>query len=224
MHLVAPDTIDHFNFDNVEYKRDEKGRFEIMHPDHIAKAQRHGAVPYVPGEAVVIPAKNEAAPIPDEHGNLERIAAMEQDARLAAEASAQSDAEKDAEIAELKALLAETQAGKDAALQALEDAGATVTAEEDADDADDTSSDTGGPADEAADDPEAAARAEQMQKIEEELAKDPKFDAMDRDQKVEWLAKVGVSVSPAISKVKAQDVIDETISDYEADKAAASSE
>lgn len=90
MKLVAPDYVDHFNFDNVDYRRDEHGHFEIRHPEHLAMAIRHGAVPFVEGEDPVF----DARPLP--------VRLPGADEELAA---------KDAEIAELKAKLAAASAG-----------------------------------------------------------------------------------------------------------------
>lgn len=90
--FVAPETTDHFVFDNVDYRRDEEGLFEIRHPEHIRYAKMHGAVEVVDGIVPDAPAPVVPARVP---GADEEIAAR--DAVIA---------DKDAEIEALKAQLA----------------------------------------------------------------------------------------------------------------------
>lgn len=194
MQFVAPASIDHFNFDNVEYRREgPNNTFDIRHPEHIAMAKRHGAVEFVPGQPVEFNKVETADRIPSDFD--------EQNARLQNEvgvletslhdANAASKA-KDARIAELEAKLAAAQAAPGAA-DIPADAGAA---------SDDTSSSTGGTADQQG----GGTMSEQSDKQGE-----PNFDDMSRDQMVHWLKEHGVVVPVSISKADARTKIDEAL-------------
>lgn len=146
MKFSAPASISHFEMDNVDYRRDENGHFEIRHPEHVKAALRHGAVPVV--------AEDVAAP--------------------------QTAEERDGEIAALEARLA-----------ALRGA-ATDTPAHPADASGDTSGATEGTGDDVGSiDPETATR----------------------DEMVEWLAKNGVTISPASSKDNARKAVEDFLAD-----------
>lgn len=187
MKMVAPSEIGHLNFDNVEYERDEDGLFEIKHPDHIAAAHMHGLVPYDP-----------SAP----HLGLDAVARVEPvktdfDEQLSAKDAVISD--KDDEIAQLKAQLAAAQAAPVAPVApAGTDAPAGGAAAPG-----DTSEKSGGV-------------AEEKDLMAEALAADPNFDEMGRDDLVDWLKGVGVSVPGNLSTDKAREIVDSTIADYKA--------
>lgn len=129
MKFTAPANISHFEMDNVDYKRDENGHFEIRHPEHVKAAIRHGAVPVVAGD-VAVP---------------------------------QTAEERDGEIAALEARLASLRGA------------APVT-----------------PAAPAATDTPANPA-----------------DSATRDEMVEWLAKNGVTISPASSKDAARKAVED---------------
>ncbi len=216
--FTAPASLDHFSFDEVVYRRDEHGDFNIDHPDHVQKAVLHGAVPKdaaVPGMATDAP-----APVPDEHGNLAIINDL--NAKLLAAHANTDKAEGDVHSLQeqLDATAAENErlksgyAALEARLAALE---ATDTAGTGGDASGDTSEDTGGDAPSTAgtDEPVDGTR----QAIGHHLAAFPDFtgENLDRDGKVAWLASVGITISTASSKAVAQQAIDEVIADYRAD-------
>lgn len=182
--FTAPEYIDHFCFDNVEYRRDEDGEFFIQHPDHQRHAVRHGAVPVGQGVHHGVP----VAPVQ-----------TDQDARIA---------ELEAQLAEARAQLASPPA-PDAPVAPE----ATDTPADPADASGDTSEATGGTTGEGASD------AEATDKMAEALAAEPKFEDMTRDELVDWLAGVGVSVPGNLSKDKALEIVNETVADYKASKA-----
>lgn len=118
--FVAPEHIDHFLFDEVDYRRDENGHFDIRHPDHQEKALMHGAKRFVEGEDAVF---DEVIPV-RLPGADEEIAA------------------RDAEIEELKAKIAAMQAAP-VATETQAASGATDTPADGADALGGTSSSTG---------------------------------------------------------------------------------
>ncbi len=109
-------------------------------------------------------------------------------------------AAKDARIAELEALLAEKPSeGADAP-------DATDTPAEGADAPGDASEGAGGTGDDE-------------DKLGAALALEPNFNEMGRDEMVEWLEGVGVSIAANVSTAVARSAIDSTVADYNASKA-----
>lgn len=184
MKLAAPDRIASFSFDEVVYERDEKGEFDIVHPDHIAKAKIHGAHDLVAG------VDYSSGPIPDDFGNADKLAAA------AAEAARKEVVigEKDDEIATLKAQIESLQTA--AAVRQGTDTPGTGS-----DTSGDTSSGAGG-------------TGETVDKLAVALAAKPNFDEMDRDAMVDWLASVEITIPGNTSKDNARKAIDDLVADF----------
>lgn len=194
MKFVAPSEIGHLNFDNVEYERDEDGLFEVKHPDHIAAAHMHGLTPFDPS------APNlglGVRPDPVQSDFDKQLFARDTEI-VGLNATVAS---KDDEIAQLKAQLAAAQA----ATGAQDAPGGTDAPAGGAAAPGDTSEKSGGV-------------SEDKDLMAEALAANPNFDDMGRDDLVDWLKGVGVSVPGNLSTDKAREIVDNTIADYKSGK------
>lgn len=192
MKLKAPESISHFEFDNVDYQRDDDGNFDIRHPDHLEKARMLGAHD---DDGRVYGQTAFAAPVPTETEEKlaeaqTRLDERETDLRLANERN--DDLQRRLEAMERHFSMG----------------GGTNTASGTADTSGGTSSGTGGTgSDTGTGDVIGAA-----------LASNPDFAAMNRDEKVAWLKTVNVTVSSSISKENAQKAIDDLVNEYNASK------
>lgn len=210
--FVAPAIVASLNFDGVEYDRDENGLFDIRHPDHVAAASLHGLVPFDPDAKAPIlpeaPARVESDFDAETAALNERLRAAQASAGdLQDQLSDSNDREKakDAEIAALRAQL-------EAAQRAPETAGATDTA--------DTTTDApGNTSGTAGDTGEQRAELSTSEKIGVFLEANPDFtgENLDRDEKVKWLASVGIAIPINSSKVNAQNAVEAAIADYHRD-------
>jgi hypothetical protein len=188
--FIAPDEVDHFEFDNVVYNRGDDGTFEFHHPDHVKAAKRHGCVPYDPDTGPVLPAVERV------QSDFDALNAAHED-ELADAQKAHDDelAARDRKIAEQDELIRSLSER----MAALEGAAAPARP---ADTSGDTSPGHGGGTDEA--DPVGAA-----------LALSPDFDSMDRDALVAWAeGTFKIDLPGNISKDKARQVVDDGIAAY----------
>lgn len=200
MKMVAPAAIGHFVFDNVEYERDEDGSFEIKHPDHIAAARIHGATEFNP-DAPHLSFDNFAlaARVPSEFdATIADQAAVIEDlkAQLAGATPNETIAAQRGEIEDLKAQLLAAQSSRPA--PGLFEALGGENTRTGTEGTEDTSEKAGGT--------DAAAKAAL-------LATKP--DADDYDGMKSWLTEAGVSFPGNVSKVRAAEIVAETVAALE---------
>lgn len=175
----------------TEYEPDEDGIFDIGNPDHIRKAKMMGLVEY-----------DQATHRPVDQ-SPERVAS-DTDNRVA-ELEATVESQKKTIEAQQETIM-ELQGRLDA----------TDVPDEAADATGDTSADTGDVPDRqgAPDGDEADNAKSRDALLKEAFEQDPKFGEMTRDQKVEWLATVGVTVPGNIGNDKADEAIKAVYNDY----------
>lgn len=187
MKLVAPPEIGHFEIDNIEYRPNSDGVIEVQLAAHEQAMRRLGAVEYDPD----VPTDELFNPKADERLQSDFDAEMAaKDKELAAANEANATLHQRLEALEKAMAAAKAPAVPPKPVAAPEDtsekAGDTTATDNEAD------------------------------KMAAALAANPNFDAMGRDDMVEWLKEVGVVVPSVISKVNARQAIDDAVADYKA--------
>ncbi len=182
MKLKAPDNMASFNVDGQEYTKDEDGFIAVDNPNHVEPLARFGCYDPATVDPVIEAADDASAPLDD--GERKALVAENVELKLAVDTRDKQIAALRGELTSVTEQLNVEVDAHEATKKALAAAPATVAAEEGGESTGDTS--------------------ETVHPTPER----PPEDAS-RDGLVDWLKGQNVTVSPAISKDKAWDAVDD---------------